>query len=200
MKEADMAVAENLAQTLFNSRVDPNEVASTVAFMNQQEDGATLYRYLDTVITDGQAVVRSGRTLDYYRNLLNACKKHLHGYTNQPEEMTQILGWAARLMRFQSIERSLEQPPTREIQRAALMQDLQTKSDRSTGTIKNYDAEKGFGFIQPDADEGDQFFHKSQLPNNLQNPTSGQRVSYVSGKGKNGRTQAQQLRIVKEGK
>ena len=47
------------------------------------------------------------------------------------------------------------------------------------GTVKFYDAGKGFGFIQPESGEKDVFVHVSALQNaGMDSLTEGQRVSF----------------------
>ena len=49
----------------------------------------------------------------------------------------------------------------------------------ATGTVKFFDAGKGFGFIQPESGEKDVFVHISAVQNaGLETLTEGQRVSY----------------------
>ena len=56
------------------------------------------------MVKNGQHLVRTGRTLDYYRDIQDVCQQHLGSYRNakekKAEEMAQILGWAVRLMRY----------------------------------------------------------------------------------------------------
>jgi CspA family cold shock protein len=49
----------------------------------------------------------------------------------------------------------------------------------ATGTVKFFDAKKGFGFIQPESGEKDVFVHISAVQNaGMDTLTDGQRVSY----------------------
>jgi CspA family cold shock protein len=49
----------------------------------------------------------------------------------------------------------------------------------ATGTVKFFDAGKGFGFIQPESGEKDVFVHISAVQNaGMDTLTEGQRVSY----------------------
>jgi len=67
----------------------------------------------------------------------------------------------------------------------------------ATGTVKWFNAQKGFGFIQP-ADGGkDVFLHISAVERaGLQNPGDGQKVEFDLESGRDGRTSAGNLRYV----
>ncbi len=54
----------------------------------------------------------------------------------------------------------------------------------SSGKIKFYNREKGFGFIIPDGGGKDVFFHKSGL--NISNPNENDRVTFDIKEGKRG--------------
>jgi hypothetical protein len=90
--------AASLAADLAGSRVDPNEAQKALSYLRQNKDSAQFFAYLRAISKDGRAVIRSNQTLDYYRNLLTACERHLHGMSTP--EMTQTLGWAIRLLRY----------------------------------------------------------------------------------------------------
>ncbi|MCK9511950.1 MAG: cold-shock protein [Pigmentiphaga sp.] len=56
-----------------------------------------------------------------------------------------------------------------------------------TGTVKWFNAEKGFGFIVPDAGGKDLFAHFSEIQGNgYRTLEENQRVSYVAGQGPKG--------------
>ncbi len=52
-----------------------------------------------------------------------------------------------------------------------------------SGSVSRYDSEKGFGFIQPDDQEEQVFFHRSVAPSNV---ASGDRVTFRLGAGPKG--------------
>ena len=66
----------------------------------------------------------------------------------------------------------------------------------ATGTVKWFNPNKGFGFINPDDSSGDVFVHISAVEQaGIRNLTEGQRLSYelVTSKG---RTSAGELKLV----
>ncbi len=66
-----------------------------------------------------------------------------------------------------------------------------------TGTVKFFNAAKGFGFIEPDDGSKDAFVHISAVEKaglNLLN--EGQKVSYELQPGQNGKSSAENLSIV----
>jgi CspA family cold shock protein len=62
------------------------------------------------------------------------------------------------------------------------------------GTVKWFNATKGFGFIQPEEGGGDVFVHISAVTKSgLGSLTEGQRVRYERVQGKNGKFSAENL-------
>jgi cold shock CspA family protein len=189
MRDSDLAVADAIAQFLGQRKTDVNELSKCMGYLRDNPDGPRFFEYLDTVIAEGQAVVRSGLTLDYYRAIRDACRQHLMPYKDDPRAMALILGWAARLMRYYAVEDKLGQVvrrPPRPPRPAAV-------GGRRIGTVKWFNESKGFGFIKPDGGGEDLFVHKSQTPDR-QGLRERQRVSFVVGKGPQGRPQAQDVR------
>jgi len=188
IRDSDLAVADAIAQFLEQRKTDVNELSKCMGYLRDNPDGPRFFDYLDIVIAEGQAVVRSGRTLDYYRAIRDACRQHLMPYKDDPRAMALILGWAARLMRYYAVEDRLGQvvrrPPRRPRPAAS--------GGRRTGTVKWFNESKGFGFIKPDGGGKDFFVHKSQTPDR-QGLRENQRVSFVVGKGPKGRPQAQDV-------
>jgi len=90
--------AEALAADLAGARVDPNEAQKALAYLRSKRDPKRFFDYLQAVVNNGQAVIRSRQTLDYYRSLQQICLRHLRGMEYQ--EMAMTLGWALRLLRY----------------------------------------------------------------------------------------------------
>jgi CspA family cold shock protein len=67
----------------------------------------------------------------------------------------------------------------------------------ASGTVKWFNANKGFGFIQPDDGGKDVFLHVSAVERaGLASPADGQKVEYEVESGRDGRTSAGDLRYV----
>lgn len=65
----------------------------------------------------------------------------------------------------------------------------------ATGTVKWFNAQKGFGFIQPDDGGRDVFVHISAVERSgMGNPNEGQKVSYDLESDRQGRKSATNLR------
>lgn len=110
-------MAEKIALELAGSKTDPNEVAKVLSHLVTHRNGHEIFTFLRTVVQDGRAVIRSGRTLDYYREIRRVCDKYLSPYRDKPDEMAQILGWAVRLMRYYRVEPSLAPPKAPPVRR-----------------------------------------------------------------------------------
>lgn len=67
----------------------------------------------------------------------------------------------------------------------------------ATGTVKWFNSNKGYGFIQPDDGSKDVFLHISALERAGLGPVSeGQRLSYEEQRGNNGKTSAENVRAL----
>lgn len=61
----------------------------------------------------------------------------------------------------------------------------------ATGTVKWFNATKGYGFIEPENGEKDVFLHISAIERaGLNSPTEGQRLQYELETGRDGKTSA----------
>ncbi len=66
-----------------------------------------------------------------------------------------------------------------------------------TGTVKWFNAQKGFGFIAPEDGGDDAFVHISAVEQaNLPTLNEGQKVQYELAEGNNGKMAAQNLSLV----
>ena len=66
----------------------------------------------------------------------------------------------------------------------------------TTGTVKWFNAAKGFGFIEPEDGSKDAFVHISAVERaGLSTLTEGQKVSYELTPGQNGKSSAENLSV-----
>lgn len=66
----------------------------------------------------------------------------------------------------------------------------------NTGTVKWFNAAKGFGFIQPENGGADAFVHISAVERaGLDNLNEGDRVEYELVRGQNGKSSAENLKL-----
>lgn len=123
MIQANWALADEIAVELVNRETDVNEVqkvathARVVAERSPAKVGERLFTLLGTMTRDGRYLVRSGRTLDYYRDLRDVCERSLRDYrvttAERGWELVSILGWAARLMRYYNTDEGAAELITR---------------------------------------------------------------------------------------
>lgn len=67
----------------------------------------------------------------------------------------------------------------------------------TTGTVKFFNATKGFGFIEPEDGSSDAFVHISAVERaGLSGLNEGQKVSYELQAGQNGKSSAEDLKLV----
>jgi len=67
----------------------------------------------------------------------------------------------------------------------------------TTGTVKWFNPTKGYGFIQPEDGSKDAFVHISAVERaGLTGLREGQKVSYELRAGKNGKTSAEDLKVL----
>jgi cold shock CspA family protein len=184
IQDQDLAIADGVARTLHKKKTDVNELLKCIGFLRDlardKRDGVLFFEYLDTVIADGRPVMRSDLTLDYYHAIRDACNQHLTPYEDNPDAMAQILGWAARLMRYYAVESKLSQqasPPRQARQRTSPSAAV---GNRQNGTVKFFKQDSGYGFIQPDSGGRNQ---RDVAAGSLR---SGQRVSYQVAQGQKG--------------
>jgi len=65
------------------------------------------------------------------------------------------------------------------------------------GTVKWFNAAKGYGFIEPEDGSSDAFVHISAVERaGLSNLAEGQKVTFEIQRGQNGKTSAEKLEIV----
>lgn len=114
MRVQDWQIAHAIARDLVKRDCDPNEVQKAFVYLRTHKDGEGFFRFLNAFVLHGRFLMRSGRTVDYYRALLEVCKRHLVPHRADAEAMQQVLGWAIRLMRFYMAQGAQTTPPRRQ--------------------------------------------------------------------------------------
>lgn len=123
LTEAQWQIAHAIALTLVKDNTDVNELGKAIAYLraslNQPNAGAKFFKYLKTLVSNGRQIGHSGKTADYYRSIERTCSQYLQNEANA-QIILQILGWAARLMRYYRDASPIEDftlpstpPPTR---------------------------------------------------------------------------------------
>lgn len=102
--------AEAIARELVQRDCDPNEVQKAFVYLRTYRDGERFFHFLNTLVQHGRFLVRSSRTLDYYKAMLEVCRRHLSTHRSDAAAMQQVLGWAVRLMRFYMAQQVQEMP------------------------------------------------------------------------------------------
>ena len=126
MSRIDFTTAELLAADLSGGRVDPNEAQKVLAYARSKQSGRALFDYLRAVLADGQAVIRSKQTLDYYREIQGACDRHLRSFRDDDQRVLQTFAWSLRLLRYYKLvpeaaqRRSVETTATSPVAAVAL--------------------------------------------------------------------------------
>jgi cold shock CspA family protein len=69
-------------------------------------------------------------------------------------------------------------------------------SNRTTGTVKNWNADRKFGFIRLTGKESDLFFHASAIIGTDRCPAPGDLVEFVASKSADGRPRAERVKII----
>ena len=110
MTESMWRTAHAIARELVQRDCDPNEVQKAFVYLRTHRDGERFFHFLNALVQHGRFLVRSSRTLDYYKAMLEVSRRHLGAYRSDAGAMQQVLGWAVRLMRFYMAQES--QDPT----------------------------------------------------------------------------------------
>lgn len=96
-------VAQHLAADLAGAEVDPNEAQKALSYLRSKGKNEALFDYLKAIMNNGSVVIRSRRTLNYYRALERACEYHLRPIAKDESSYETLLltfGWSLRLLRY----------------------------------------------------------------------------------------------------
>lgn len=103
LTEAQWQSAHKIAVELIKSETDPNEVSKANSYLRSTIDRpdaiSKFFKYIGTLVSSGNQIGHSRKTVGYYRNIATSYKDHLSDQDN-PQVMLQILGWTSRLMRY----------------------------------------------------------------------------------------------------
>lgn len=184
MDKKHWSIAHDIAFDLVDWGTDPNELGKVVAFMRRyQNDSEAKNRLLSLVqrmASTQNALIRSRQTQRFYRNIQEACKKHLYDISNTGD-ILMILGWSLRLMRYYRVEpkrATEEQRPPQEPKQAPKLRPSQTPQpskepekprvkvgDRVNATILKKDGFKVTVQLQTDSNE-ELVFERPYYPGN----------------------------------
>ncbi|NJL99673.1 MAG: hypothetical protein HC924_13130 [Synechococcaceae cyanobacterium SM2_3_2] len=96
-------IAHGIAMTLVKADTDVNELSKSIAYLRSVADhadvGSRFFKFTSELVKE-RRLHRTKQTEGYYRSIDETCKDYLEPLKNKPAEMLQILGWAARLMRY----------------------------------------------------------------------------------------------------
>ncbi|GBO53393.1 hypothetical protein APA_1300 [Pseudanabaena sp. lw0831] len=104
LSESQWQAAHAIAIELVKSETDVNELGKAIAYLraavSKSDAGSKFFKYIKTLVSNGKQIGHSGKTLDYYRSIENACDRFLRDYQADGLAMLQVLGWTSRLMRY----------------------------------------------------------------------------------------------------
>lgn len=109
LTDAQWNMAHQIAQRLVSDSTDVNELGKVIAYLrtaiNQHGSsaGSQFFKYLKALVRNGDSIGHSSRTIGYYRSIDKACSDILQKENLDVETLLQILGWAARLMRYYKV-------------------------------------------------------------------------------------------------
>jgi len=102
MSGEDWELAHKIASELVRKGVDVNELAKVFTYLRAriaQPDAINSFWLLLGRLPKARAFVRSGRTLEYYRDIKEVCEKHIKGIKDM-RQLVAILGWSVRLLKY----------------------------------------------------------------------------------------------------
>ncbi len=104
MESAISEPAHTMAIDWVRRDTDHNEVAKVATYLHRHLRADDFFQFLEILAADSDCLERSNRTARHYQDIHDVCNQHLtaywHGSLERTREMSQILGWAVRLMRY----------------------------------------------------------------------------------------------------
>lgn len=109
IKEEDLTAAQwnaahQIAISLASQQTDVNEFRKVIAYLrtldSQDNAGKRFFSYLTTLAKNGDRIGHSKKTRGYYQDIFEVCDNYLLNYQTDISVMLQILGWAARLVKY----------------------------------------------------------------------------------------------------
>jgi hypothetical protein len=94
------AIARQIVQNGANAGELKKAMAYLRAYVEAPDGGAQFFKYLANLVSGGDRIGHSKRTVEYYRGLNNACSKYLKPLQDSPQVMLEILGWSGRLIAY----------------------------------------------------------------------------------------------------
>ncbi|MCJ2542403.1 hypothetical protein [Thermostichus vulcanus] len=96
-------LAHSIAMTLVKANTDVNELSKVTAYLrsvaHHPDAGSRFFKFMSELVRE-RRLHRTKQTEGYYRSIEEICKDYLESLKDNPAQMLQILGWAARLMRY----------------------------------------------------------------------------------------------------
>ena len=107
MDKRQWEIAHDIAFDLVDWGTDPNELGKVIAFIRrhkgESDAKSRLMSLVQRLANTQNALIRSRQTQRFYRNIQEACQKHLRDISDTNEILT-VLGWSLRLMRYYRVE------------------------------------------------------------------------------------------------
>ena len=185
MDKKQWEIAHDIAFDLVDWGTDPNELGKVIAFVRRHQGESDAKNRLMTLVqrlaNTRNALIRSRQTQRFYRNIQEACEKHLRDISDIGEILT-ILGWSLRLMRYYRVEpkrASEEQLPQerKQTQKQPTMQSSFLKKEEEKPKIKKGDRvnatilkKEGFKVtVQLETDNNEELvFERPYYPQNVE--------------------------------
>jgi hypothetical protein len=96
--------AHAIARYIVQGGANAGELKKAMAYLRTCADapdgGTRFFKYLGNLVSGGNRIGHSKRTVEYYRGLNEACIKYLQPLQDSPQVMLEILGWAGRLIAY----------------------------------------------------------------------------------------------------